>query len=223
MVFPAHVSWTAAGSMPGGEIWSVTTRCSDPFNPTADFAGLDLAAGCDDAMAAWAAFWAAGVVLATGQTLSGITGRVYNPAGEVVEQANSSVAGLVGAGSQQMPNQIALVASLVTSDQRRRGKGRLYLPILCLDLAAGTPFLGPTDRANIATRVATLLESSITWGFDSSPPSYGPSVVSSTYGTSTLITSCRIGSVFDTQRRRRNALVEAYSSAPVDQGVVPNP
>ena len=50
-----------------------------------------------------------------------------------------------------------------------------------------------------------------TWNLD--PSTLSASVVSQTGGFITAVNAIRVGNVFDSQRRRRDALVELYASA----------
>ena len=119
--------------------------------------------------------------------------------------------------STNFPPQIALVATLVTASARGLGaKGRMYLPGIQAGLDANAK-ISSTDRGNIATNLAAMFN-----GINADADVPGTCMTASfgrvspaTVGVSQIITSVRVGNVYDTQRRRRNALVESYSSAAV--------
>lgn len=115
------------------------------------------------------------------------------------------------------PPQIALVATLMTGTARGLGaKGRMYLPGVQASLD-GNAKISSTDRGNIATNLAAMFS-----GINADADVPGSVITASfgrvspaTAGVNVPIVSVRVGNVYDTQRRRRNALVESYSSAAV--------
>lgn len=121
------------------------------------------------------------------------------------------------ASTSPYPPQIALVATLVTATARGLGaKGRMYLPGITAGLDTNAK-VSATDRANIATNLAAMFNGI---NADADVPgtvmtaSFGR-VSPATVGVNQVITSVRVGNVYDTQRRRRNALVESYSTSNV--------
>lgn len=121
------------------------------------------------------------------------------------------------------PPQIALATTLVADGQRGlAAKGRMYLPGVSLAVGAN----GQIDVGSVTGMVAkmkTFLDAVNT------AAGAGTYVVLASEGrkikgtdgkytpvpgtaVTQKVTSVRIGSVYDTQRRRRNALVEAYQS-----------
>lgn len=123
-----------------------------------------------------------------------------------------------GGGSTANPPQTALVATLLSA--RPRGyasKGRMYLPGVAYQVD-GTGHILSTSVASIVANLKTFFDA-LNAHADipyqvilNSPLSAGipghPALAENVVGI-------RIGNVFDTQRRRRNALTEAYSSATV--------
>jgi hypothetical protein len=134
----------------------------------------------------------------------------------------AAVAG--GGGGIQLPPQISLAATL-TSDRQRglAAKGRMYLPGVAEGIDGPTGKLTSTFRDTLATNFKTFLDSVNT----ASGVSGKLVLASAGHKTTTLdangqpqylagvtawVTGCRIGNVYDTQRRRRNAFNEAYAS-----------
>nr|CRY96451.1 hypothetical protein [uncultured prokaryote] len=111
-----------------------------------------------------------------------------------------------------MPAQIAVVISLRTARPRgRASNGRMYVPALP-SLVANTGKFSAADATDIAVAGSTMI-GAIGEALDTE------CVVASAVGTGLLetITGVRVGRVPDTQRRRREGLVEEYSAeAPVD-------
>lgn len=116
------------------------------------------------------------------------------------------------------PPQISLVATLLAGVPRGLGsKGRMYLPGIAVS-PDGNGRIPTTDAANICNNLASflnLINGDADVGdrvgnasFGRTPPAVGP-------GINRYVESVRVGNVYDTQRRRRNALTEQYSSATV--------
>lgn len=127
---------------------------------------------------------------------------------------------IIGAGvAAPYPPQISLVATLLSANPRGlASKGRMYLPGVAAGIDA-TGHMNSTSQGTIATNLQTFFnavngaidlggDSVILASFGRTAPAVGP-------GVSALVTSLRVGNVYDTQRRRRNALVEAYVSRTV--------
>lgn len=117
-----------------------------------------------------------------------------------------------GAGN---PPQVALVATLVAdSGVGLAGKGRMFIP----GLTAGVDSTGhiPTGTANtVAAGIATFL-GNVNASFDNPGQainaSHRPIVIGQPTPINRVLTSVKVGNVYDTQRRRRNALAETYST-----------
>ncbi len=121
-------------------------------------------------------------------------------------------------GSPTLPPQISVVASLhSTPSLGLAGKGRMFLPGCHLGLNTDAQ-ISPTERGQLATTLATFLT-----GVNAISPDVG-TVANASKGRIGIpfanaitrpVTTVRIGSIYDTQRRRRNQLNEVYSSAVV--------
>jgi hypothetical protein len=121
-----------------------------------------------------------------------------------------------------LPPQISLAATLTSDNQRGlASKGRMYLPGICAPVEAATGKLSSTYQNTLATNFKAFLDAVNTAGGAS-----GKLVLASAgHKTTTLdangqpqylagrtawVTGCRIGNVYDTQRRRRNDFIESY-------------
>jgi hypothetical protein len=122
-----------------------------------------------------------------------------------------------GGGAPKYPHQISLVASLTTGFTRGMAhRGRFYMPSPVSALAADGR-ITESSSSIAAGAVKTFIEAlSDTPGFDA-PGSVGVVVMSRKgTGTTRRVTGVEVGRVLDTQRRRRNALIENHSAVAVD-------
>jgi hypothetical protein len=134
----------------------------------------------------------------------------------------TAIAGV--SGGAPLPPQITLAATL-TSDLQRglASKGRMYLPGINLPIFNGDPHISTTEQGQIATALKTFLDT-----VNASGSIDGYAVLASkgrkttiiqdpdnwfyTGGVTARVTGCRVGNVYDTQRRRRGDIVEAYTT-----------
>jgi len=106
-----------------------------------------------------------------------------------------------------LPFQVAVVISLLTASATRHGQGRLYLP---------APDVSMCVDAQLSSTCLTNLDAGFTALFDSlNTDGLTPVVRNRSAHTSLTVTSARVGSVFDTQRRRRNKISETYTAITV--------
>lgn len=124
-----------------------------------------------------------------------------------------------GSQGQALPPQVALVATLIGgSGKGLGGKGRMYLPGVKYPVN-GTGHLDQAFCQTIATNLAAFFNT-IDASFDApgSPinVSRGHKAQLGLGARNVVINGVRVGNVYDTQRRRRNALAETYSSAVVN-------
>lgn len=104
------------------------------------------------------------------------------------------------AAGEMLPFQCATVITLITASATRHGRGRFYLPPLAASVLDG----GRISAASLA-----VLDTAWTAFFDSlNTDTVTPVVRNRTGHISTPVTAARVGDVIDTQRRRRNKLVE---------------
>lgn len=106
--------------------------------------------------------------------------------------------------SAGLPLQCAPVVSLRTLDASRKGRGRFYAPSPAVD-AQGEGRLTTTARGNLADAAEALFNGLQAAGL--TPVLYGGAGA-----TPINLTTLDVGDVIDTQRRRRNKLVESRTS-----------
>lgn len=122
----------------------------------------------------------------------------------------------VGSGTATKTPQDSLVVSLRSNTPGPSGRGRIYMPALAASLSAAFQLTGPTP-ANVAADTKTWLKAIGTamngyYASISSPKTVVLSVRSVKNHVSQDVTSLQVGSILDTQRRRRDALPETYQS-----------
>lgn len=184
------------GNLPGGEQWQCGFHAyGTPDGPTQQ----NLQAAADGAIPKVQAFWASsgiGGTTCAGYTLNRITAyRIPANATKASQVATAVFTPLAGSGSQKLPNQCAVVASLRTGNPGRKGKGRFYLPVPGLTL--GDWQMSAAVTTDIATSCRNLVQGLAS--VDAIGPIYG--------GTSgSPVNAVVVDSVVDTQRRRRNSL-----------------
>jgi hypothetical protein len=111
------------------------------------------------------------------------------------------------ATGEMLPFQVALVCSLLTASATRHGRGRFYLP----PLATST-----VDGGLVSAATLTTLDTALTAFFDTlNTNNLTPVVRNRTGHVSTTVTAARVGNVYDTQRRRSNALTQTYTDVTV--------
>ena len=140
----------------------------------------------------------------------------YDGSDVVVSTPATAVVGAYG--GSLMPPQIALVATLIAgSGKGLAGKGRMYLPGISAGLAANG-HLDQTFCGTVATSLATFFNT-INSSFEAPGrainASKGHEKLLGVGARNVPINGVRVGNVYDTQRRRRNALAETYSTAVV--------
>lgn len=224
-----HILMTASGALPGGETWSCGLRTYRA--PTY----LSIASGNALALAVanrWRVFQNTQTLL-FGQgalekaTLTGLIVREINDVGVTVTQyeAAPTTAVLNADFRALLPNQCALAVSLLTARAGRTGKGRIYLPCIALNvgalvngqilasvvnsIAAGVKILLDGINTDLATNFGSTLRLAVQspkaakdWFDDNSLADYN--------GAEMI--GFKVGSVIDTQRRRRDSVPETYVS-----------
>lgn len=190
---------TVSGTFPG-EVWSFGIHTTGTITVTA-------------AEAAWAnafdAFWddvaplVANEVTATETS----TAELDQPTGKQLTRLSTPSSAVGTNVGESLPFQCAPVVSLRTALATRAGRGRFYAPSLAVDqVAAGKMVsLAQTGLLNGAVAMVTALTAA------------GLTTVlySRTTHLTQEVTRVDVGDVIDTQRRRRNKLIEARVSANV--------
>lgn len=127
-----------------------------------------------------------------------------------------AVAPVVGQGAPTKSPQDACVISLRSSTPGPTGRGRFYWPALGADLTLQYVMDVPTPASAVAgartwlNAIGTAVNAA--FGSLSIPSTVVLSVRSVKNHVCRDVTSLQVGSVLDTQRRRRDSLPEAYSS-----------
>jgi len=121
-------------------------------------------------------------------------------------------------GSTLFPPQIALVATLVGPQARGlASKGRMFLPGVSAAVSTNGR-ISDLNRGEMATNVRTFIRGVVDLAETNNVPllaSQGRPGIGGTAPVNHEIVSVRVGNVYDTQRRRRNGLAEAYSTVVV--------
>lgn len=199
------------GGMPGGEVWSVNP-CFGYEAPGHSFSEEEL----NDIAVAVAAVDIGGLQA----TMSGFTNvrdvrveaRTWAGALEGVAEATRS-SPINGSGSSRHPYQTSVVFSLRTLSTSARGKGRLYWP------ATGVAIDTDSLRMSSTTRDA-IAEAAVDWLGAVETAIHGVVagaqliVWSRTDEAGRYVNRVLVGDVLDTQRRRRDTLVESTVTVP---------
>lgn len=211
----SYVRVSILGDAPGGEVWSI----NPVFDPTGEFPG-----GVDQANLDAACNAIANLTVPTGllNKMSNAL-RVTGARIEVREDSNDALIGIaidvrttpaVGSGTPLRPAQCAVVLSLRTNTPGGSGRGRLYFPALGdaigSDLRYNSTIMSAfvTDMRTYLNGMRSALATAFpTIGFDLA-------VRSRTTHTTPHVVRIQAGNVIDTQRRRRDAMVEDYVSLP---------
>ena len=123
----------------------------------------------------------------------------------------STAAVISGSSTVEQVPQVATVFSLLTGIPGGSYRGRMYWPAVGASTNTSGKLALPS-QSNV-NNVAALLEALAQLYPGSSPTQLA--VASKAQDAVTEVTSIRWGDVADTQRRRRDALVETYYSAPL--------
>lgn len=136
------------------------------------------------------------------------TGTVNQSTGKQQQLAEATV-NLPGiaTGSAQ-PADVAIVVTLRTILANRSGRGRFYLPQPAASTLTSTGRMGSAAQNTVLDAAVAAWTASASGGID-------PVVYSRTYNYTNTISTLGVGDLFDTQRRRENALNESRVTAPM--------
>lgn len=119
----------------------------------------------------------------------------------------------VGAlGGTQLPPNNSIVVSHRTQQVGPKGRGRMFLPTTSSTALSGARVSAATQEDVRDAQVALLEALGVEVSDD---VNVRPCVTGKPYTNYAVINQVQVGNVMDSQRRRRNALTEAYDSAPV--------
>jgi len=151
-------------------------------------------------------------LFSTGVAITTVSAYHYPETGPADFVGTSSASAAPGTGAAVLPPQIAVVATLRTALAGRRNRGRMYLPAMGGEFGiSGGQSYRFTGAGDVADEVAEwLLAMAAAWP---GPEAIQPVVYSAVGQTLTPVSEVSVGDVFDTQRRRRDELVENYSTA----------
>jgi hypothetical protein len=209
------VRLSITGTLPGGEVWSVNPAFIGNFETTPPtHAQLQTWA-----TAAASYFYGIDVndvlmkLLSSAGTIGTIRASYYGADGRLADYAEASEpTETPGVGSLVQSPTAALCISLYTEIPGRQYRGRIYWPALGANLDSTTGRVDTPTVLAAATDGASMLaamEAACPAGWDAVLAVY-----SGTRGAGTAVASIRVGNVLDSQRGRKDALVEAYSSTP---------
>lgn len=194
---------TANGSFPGEE-WTCTFHTEGT---------LDLTAAQAAWVAAWSAAWSGlsaptdniNQLIATDvSTTSLVTSSLDPVTFRQVAKAEDDVDLAGTSDGASLPPQCAAGITWESALANRHGRGRMYLPVYASS-SVGAGRLLPANveiTLNAAGNIYTTLTAA----------GASPIIFNRTTHVGTLITSARVGDVFNTQRKRRDKLVPAYQS-----------
>ena len=196
------------GTMPSGEEWSVNPCFSLPG------AGVTVSPAQIQAVAVAAAAVSVPstmmVMMVAACDVTGVRAEARSIGGALESQADAAKAApQLGTGTGRLPFQAAWVLSLRTAAVGARGRGRLYWPATGVSLSAQTLRPVSADVATYLTGWQTYLTNlrnavaSVITGADLAVWSRAGNQLNE-------VNVIQVGDVLDTQRRRRDALVETY-------------
>lgn len=119
-----------------------------------------------------------------------------------------------GGGSQGLPLNCSVVASLRTDQIGRKGRGRMYLPPSPTSYMSNLA-LSSAGQSAIATSMRLMLES-LRLNVSTDGVWVFPIVTGGNYRDYAMVKRVLIGNVVDSQNRRRRGIDETYASVDVD-------
>lgn len=208
----AHNVVRINGTLPGGEVWSVTPKFMGSPSPMTDYADLE----------EWATLIGDYIIaldntdpllqlLSTAGAITSIRTE-YRDASNALGQAAEYVFSSPKTGNLTANKvfQTSVVISLRTGRPGRSYRGRIYWPALAATLG---PQLRLSESAmNGIMNSAAGLIGEIEGFADQVGSSVRLAVVSQTLGVATRVQTIQVGDILDIQRRRRDSLQEFYVS-----------
>lgn len=160
-------------------------------------------------------FWSAiRTRIASGTALTSVKVAPVDRDGRYIDNIDSVIydweTPLAGSNSSAHPPQVSVVASLTTGTRRGNAThGRMYLPLTGIPIDPKKFTISVSERQLIANAVVKLLGDSLN---PIANASLDPVVMSNIgNGTTRTISHVAVGSIPDTQRRRRNRFTEEYT------------
>lgn len=204
------------GSLGDGNIekWATSIHFGGPGGFFAISGPSELAEWADDVMGILGALPAEPLrsLLSSEGTIDSVSAYYYDPGpGPAVAVGESSVVPILGGGTPTNPPQISVVFSLLTGLAGRSFRGRNYWPAIGAPMSLTTLRIQPQFPPTYATAWADTLEAIAAAGSPTSE--FNACVYSPTRNALTTVSQVSVGDVFDTQRSRRDDMVEVRSSA----------
>ena len=152
--------------------------------------------------------------VATGTRLNSVKVAPVDEDGRYIDNMDSVIydweTPLAGSRAVAHPPQVSVVASLTTGTRRGNAThGRMYLPLTGIIIDPNDFTIAVENRRDVANAVVGLLDDSLSTIQDISLDPVVMSNIGS--GTTRTITTVAVGSIPDTQRRRRNRFTEEYT------------
>lgn len=206
---------TLKGSSQQGEVWSSGFAMAAVGGGDVPAATDELILGATNIgnmIEAWGAAQALRAALSTSLMVTHVRIEAREEDESLVNVAEVALTpALQGTGSLNKPLPTCAVLSLRTATPGPRGRGRMFWPALTHSLDIAGRFSAVTGIALITD--LRLFLNLVTDSFDPGFELY-IALRSGTDHVSRVVTSLKCGDVPDTQRKRRDALVEIYQSLP---------
>lgn len=204
------------GATNGGEVWSI----NPVFDPTGEFPGSVNQIALDNAAKAIGLIDPGDTMLLGLSSAMSVTGCRLEVRDDVTDDLiaisiQPRTTPRPGGSIPVMGPQNAMVFSLRTDTPGPSGRGRVYWP--AAGITIGTNFrLTAVGTAALATEFK-VYSNQIRGALATAFPTIGfdLAVRSKTTKTTPHVTKVQIGDIIDTQRRRRDALREAYGTATI--------
>lgn len=198
------------GTMPGGEVFSVNPVFKLTTGAVITYAEATAAVAAINALTIPSAILN---MITTGCAWTGARLEARSVTGtlEVLAEGTRTTPA-TGTGPSEKPFQTSMVLSLRTPTPGGRGRGRLYWPATGVGISATTLRVA---GANVSTYLAAIktylaaVEGAIDGVIDET---VALAVWSRTSAQLPLVNSVSMGDILDTQRRRRDAVPEGYTS-----------
>lgn len=199
MPFPGNVNkYVLSGSLPGGEVWSTAWYGEATPSPTS----AQTLADNFNAAGSFGTSFLSDIrpIMNAGTSINKITVYTYGSGRTLIATGQKSFTPVVGTGTGILPNQIALVVTLRTANNTRRGRGRMYLPATGLTINTTSGLASNTGFGTWLASMGQMLNE------------YNAKVVSEAAGASYDVSRLTVDNVADTQRGRRDKLVGTATS-----------
>jgi hypothetical protein len=189
----------------GSEVWSMGFSTQPVIGSTPSMDDVALTALTLFEEQVWGSV-AIKAAMPNGTSLDSSRAQSFDDAGVVTGTGEAQLSTPeYGDSVNSLPPQCAVVVSLRTPIPGARGRGRMYFP------APGADQVGIAGRLLTATRDAIGLRMALFFNAFNADPAMPTVAVASSVGEFvTSVDEIRVGDVIDTQRRRRDALPEAY-------------